>query len=118
MYKVNQREIAREPVAKGAKGVTKQVLIGPEHGAPNFATRLFTVAPGGHTPLETHPWEHEVFVLRGEGVARSDSEQRPFGPGDAILVLPDEEHQFRNTGADELAFICVIPNSGGSVPKR
>jgi mannose-6-phosphate isomerase-like protein (cupin superfamily) len=28
-----------------------------------------------------------------------------------VFVQPDEIHQFRNTGATPLKFLCLIPNS-------
>ena len=56
------------PVAmEGASGVTKRVMIGPDDGAPNFVMRVFTVEPGGHTPLHSHDSEHEVYVVGGRG---------------------------------------------------
>jgi quercetin dioxygenase-like cupin family protein len=70
------------------------------------------------TPLHTHPWEHEVYVLRGEGIVVCEGKEHSFGPGAAMLVPSDTEHRFRNIGGGELAFICVIPNSGACVPPK
>ena len=33
-------------------------------------------------------------------------------PGDTVLVLPHDEHQFQNTGSDPLRFLCSIPSLG------
>jgi quercetin dioxygenase-like cupin family protein len=94
---------------EGAAGTTIRWLIARPDGAPNFAMRLFEIAPSGHTPLHQHDWEHEVFILEGQGeVMRAD------GPvaltvGNALLVLPNELHQFRNTGPATLKLICLIP---------
>ena len=52
-----------------AKGVTGRVVIGSADGAVNFAMRIFELAPGGHTPLHAHEWEHEIFVHAGRGAA-------------------------------------------------
>ena len=106
MYKVNEQDVA--PVQM-EEGVTIQTLISAEQGAPNFAMRLFKLPPLARTPLHTHPWEHEVFVLRGEGILVCEDKQYSFGAGEAILVPPNVEHRFRNIGGQELAFICVIP---------
>ena len=43
-------------------------LITKEMGAPNFVMRLFEMEPNGYSPLHAHAWEHEVFVLEGEGI--------------------------------------------------
>lgn len=95
-----------------AKGVEKRVLIGPKIGAPNFVMRHFTVAPGGFTPNHSHPWEHEVYVLKGKGVLRTADGEKKFETGDYVFVPPDEKHQFANASEDVLEFLCVIPKDG------
>jgi quercetin dioxygenase-like cupin family protein len=94
----------------GVDGATIRELITARDGAPHFAMRMFEVAPGGHTPLHTHPYEHEVFILDGEGELGGGVEARPLRPGDAVFVPADILHQFRNTGQKTLRFLCLIPN--------
>ncbi|MHC4706343.1 MAG: cupin domain-containing protein, partial [Planctomycetota bacterium] len=45
---------------EGAKDVEIRWLISKEDGAEDIAMRMFELKPGGHTPLHTHPQEHEV----------------------------------------------------------
>jgi quercetin dioxygenase-like cupin family protein len=107
---VHSREVPAQPVQEeGAKGATIRWLIGRPEGAPNFAMRVFELQPGGSTPLHGHDWEHEVFIL--EGTAEVHSEKGPIRvtAGDAVLVLPGERHQFRNTGPSVARFLCMIP---------
>lgn len=92
----------------GAEGCRMRELITDREGAPTFAMRQFVVAPGGHTPQHEHEWEHEVYVLAGEGEVVTADGPRPLGPGNAVLVLPNETHSFRNTGAGEFRFLCLI----------
>jgi quercetin dioxygenase-like cupin family protein len=73
--------------------------------------RPFAVAAGGHTPRHSHPYEHEVFVLEGSGVVFEGDQQHPLHAGDVVFVRPDEVHQFKNTGAGPLKFLCLVPNS-------
>ena len=92
------QQVSSEPVEmEGAHGCTVRWLLGPRDGAPNFAMRQFDVAVGGYTPRHHHPYEHEVFVLEGEGVVYEGDEEHALHAGDVILVKPDEVHQFRNT---------------------
>ena len=93
----------------GATLTKMRMLIGPEEGAPNFHMRHFEVAPGGHTPHHQHDYEHEILILGGEGVAKSEQGDRPFQSGDVIFVPANEKHQFVNNGSETLAFICLIP---------
>jgi len=95
---------------KGARGCTVRWLISDCDGADNFAMRQFEVAPGGHTPLHSHPYEHEVYVLEGQGVVVEGKEEHPLSAGDVVLVCPNEVHQFRNPSALPLKFLCLVPN--------
>ena len=107
---LNYRDMVADPVTvEGAQDVTIRWLIAKEDGAPNFAMRLFEVAPGGTTPLHTHATEHEVFILDGEGAVWREGEEVPVGPGTSIFVPPEEKHCFKNTGSDTLRFICIVP---------
>ena len=107
----HDNDVPAEPVEmKGAIGCTVSWLIGTPDGAPNFAMRQFEVAPGGHTPLHQHPYEHEVFVLEGSGVVQEGSTPHPLKAGDVVYVAPDEVHQFRNSGTAPLKFLCLVPH--------
>ena len=92
-----------------AQGVTIRWLIGENSPAPVFWMRQFEIQPGGHTPLHSHPWEHEVYILSGEGRLNSDSGFTPVQTGYFALVMPGEIHQFENTGMTPLRFLCMIP---------
>jgi quercetin dioxygenase-like cupin family protein len=106
-------KIPTTPVSvPGAVGATMCCLIGPDDGAPSFSMRHFELAPGGCTAHHTHGYEHEVFILSGQGVAiqGESNAEHPIGPGVAIYVAPNEVHQFRNTGSAPMRFICLIPH--------
>lgn len=92
------------------EGVTIRWVINSNDGAPNFAMRVIDVQPGKNTPFHTHGFEHEVFVLEGEGIIRSGSSEKRLSPGTVVFVSPDEEHGFFNAGGGVLRFICVIPH--------
>jgi quercetin dioxygenase-like cupin family protein len=95
----------------GAAGCQVRILVGGDEQAPNFVMRQFEVAPGGHTPRHFHPYEHEIYVLEGNGVVVDDAVERPLAAGDVVYVAPDDVHQFRNSGDVPLKFLCLIPNS-------
>lgn len=106
-------EVEKQPVEKeGVKDVAIRWLIGQDSGAPNFYLRLFEVAPGGHSPYHAHPWEHEVYVLEGEGKLNAGHGSFPLARDSFALVLPGEEHRFENTGNGPLKFLCIIPKEG------
>jgi len=104
--------VEQQPVdMPGAVGCRVRWLIGQNEQAPNFAMRQFEVEVGGHTPQHSHPYEHEVFVLEGQGVVLEQEVEHPLQPGDVVYVRPDEVHQFRNTGNSPLKFLCLVPNA-------
>lgn len=95
----------------GTRGVSIRRLITGKEGAPHFAMRLFQVEPGGYTPRHRHAHEHEVYVLRGTGIVFGDQGEMPLEAGSAVLVSPQEEHQFKNTGSEPLLFLCIVPTA-------
>lgn len=117
MKLVHYESVESKPVEmQGSSGCSMRQLVSAADGAPNFAMRQFEVAPGGHTPLHSHPYEHEVFVLDGEGTVREGDQEHPITKGDVIYVAPDDVHQFRNTGAGPLKFLCLVPNDFANKP--
>ena len=62
----------------GSSKVTVRWLITKEMGAEHFAMRLFELESGGYTPLHVHDWEHEVFILEGEGLVVAGDEEKLF----------------------------------------
>lgn len=113
MKTFSQSDIAAEPITgDGVAGVKVQWLIDPEMGAKHIAMRRFEFAPGGHTPYHSHPWEHEMFILSGEGVVVTAEGERRFGAGDVVFMPSGEEHNFRNDGQAALTFLCVVPTEG------
>ena len=95
----------------GIKGVEKQVPLGKAEGAPNFSLRVFTIAPGGHTPHHNHAAEHLNYVLEGSGEVFSEQGVKPITVGDYVVVLPQETHQYRNTGNVPMKMMCIVPSA-------
>ncbi|MEW6441092.1 MAG: cupin domain-containing protein [bacterium] len=95
---------------QGVKGAELRPLITREDGAGHFAMRLFRLEPGGHTPFHVHPWEHEVFIVRGSGELLGEGAAIALAEGMAAYVPPDERHRFR-AGDRGMTFICCIPHA-------
>jgi len=85
-------------------------LITEKEGAPNFAMRLIELQPGAVFAPHQHPYEHEIYVLEGEGIAMSPAgDVGALTPGKFMYIAPDEMHGYRTVGDKPLRFICVIP---------
>ena len=99
-----------KPVIKSVEGKSNPVL-GPEDGVPNYVMLWVQHPPGGSSAQHVHPWEHQAYIVEGEGVVWVEGEEYPIKAGDAVLVPPDVEHQFRNRGAGTLSRVTVNPLS-------
>jgi len=91
-------------------GAVMRRVICEEQGAPNFCMRVFEVAPGMKTPSHFHPWEHEVYVLSGQGKVVGEDGAKKLSKDVALFIAPNEKHFLQATGKAPLRFICVIPN--------
>jgi len=103
-------EIEAKKFGPTAPGTSIRVLIDDEHdGAPTFKLRMIEIAPGGHSPDHSHPYEHENFVVEGLGRVKIDEQWFDLKPGDVVLAPPGIQHQYRNTGETTFKFLCGIP---------
>ena len=94
----------------GSTNTTIRWLISKEKdGAPRFALRRFELKPGGQIGIHGHPQEHEIYILKGEGEVFTHYEKYYVKQDDVLYVPPDEPHGYRNSGKDDLVFLCVIP---------
>jgi len=113
MKHVPRSERPPKPIdVEGAKGVAKSGLITASDASPTVAMRHFRLEPGGNTPWHAHDWEHVIYVLEGEGTLVTDGRETPFSAGDALLVEPNEEHNFVNRGSEPARFLCIVPLRG------
>lgn len=103
------KQVEAKEADEGASKLRVRWLITREMGAPNFAMRMFEMEPSGKSPLHTHAWEHEVFILEGGGVVVDEDKEKRFKAGDVVFVAPNEKHQFKNNGSKMLRFLCIVP---------
>lgn len=66
-----------------------------------------TLAPGAATEPHYHLITEEIYyILRGTGRMQIGNHYRIVGPGDGIAIPPGAPHTIRNTGSDDLVFLC------------
>ena len=116
MKVINLADTTPEQGEEGCHGMVVRWLIAENDGAKNFVMRVFEIQPGSAIPSHNHPWEHELFVVSGNGTFISGDSSTSIKDGDAIMVLPDESHNFMNTGNDILRIICIVPLVDGKMP--
>ncbi len=94
----------------GSRGAFIKWIFSPKDGAPTFAMRLIKIEAGGTLPEHFHPWEHEIFILRGSGRVRIGENTYDVSEGNAVFIPPNLPHEYQ--ALTEMLFICVIPNAG------
>ncbi|WP_204959981.1 cupin domain-containing protein [Salinigranum salinum] len=107
-------EVEYEEVS-AAEGLRKGVLVSDADGAPHFAIRRFTLAPGAEVPRHTNEVEHEQYVLAGEYVVGLGDEEVTVAAGDALLIPAGTVHWYRNESDEEGAFLCAVPNGDDAI---
>ncbi len=75
--------------------------------------RLFSVAPRTVIPKHQHPWEHEIFVLKGRGIIGARNEEKEVSEGNFAYIEPNVPHWYKNIGDEEWLFLCIIPHLEG-----
>ncbi len=103
-------DVTPEVLKEGVNGqVAIRWLITRETGADNFAMRFFEVEPGSEAGPHSHEWEHEVFILEGNGAMKGEKDWFQLGPGSVVFIPGNEPHMLRNTGDKTMKYLCLIP---------
>ena len=110
----NFKDVQEEKVKEGAQNTTIRWLLTEKEGAEHFYMRLFEIGPHGSTPHHSHAWEHEFFILEGEGKLMGDGISYPLQKGDAGFVPPGEIHHFESTPDTTMKMLCLIPSKNCS----
>ena len=80
---------------------TGHTMLGGRDGCPNYLM-LYNgyMQPGAVSHPETgghnHTWDHTVFILEGTGTIVISGKEYTVTAGDAVLVPPNEHHQWKN----------------------
>jgi len=113
MYIRNRTEIKKKSLETDTmKNVEKQVLIGADQGWDSHVMRMFTLKKNGYTPRHSHPWNHMVYIVSGNGILFVDGNEHSV-TGDSVAFIPGgKEHQFTQTDNEDFIFMCIVPTEG------
>ena len=106
------------PVVSGA--VWLRELVGAEQSTQ---LRVFFVRfePGGRNLLHTHSFDQVLYILEGEGIVATETEEYPVRPGDLVVVPAGELHWHGATAETAMAHLAFgIPGTTdvGGMPYR
>ena len=95
-----------KPVVKKYYEVIEEKL--PSDQASNSYIRWLLTDKGGHINAHFHPWEHEIFIVEGNGKIKIGSKIYEISSDNFIYIPPNINHEY---WADtDLKFICIIPS--------
>ncbi len=66
------------------------------------------VAPGDTTFRHRLTGSEVYYIISGKGIMYIDSEDRNVGEGDTVYIPPRAIQCIKNTGEEELVFICIV----------
>jgi quercetin dioxygenase-like cupin family protein len=74
------------------------------------------MSPGQvHEPHQHELSEELIYVVNGSGEARIGGEVVTITAGNILSLARNEEHQFKNTGTEELRMLWIYSPSGAEI---
>ena len=94
-------------------------LVSLDDNPPTTTLSYSHILPGETSSHHIHPWEHEVFMIKGSGTLFCDGVEYPVKAGDAIFIPGNVDHYTLNNGGEgEIQRIEINPllasQSGGA----
>lgn len=103
---VNHRDATPFTTVDGS--TIRELLAHRNSGIRHQSLAEARLAAGCSTTPHHHAVTEEIYyILAGSAAMTLGHETRPVGPGDAIAIPPGVRHTIRNTGPDELVFLCT-----------
>ena len=92
-----------------SRGLFGKVFLKEELGLTGMELSLNKVPPGAQSPFLHHHVEHEELYLfvQGEGQFQVDGKVFDVREGSVVRVAPAGVRGLRNTGRQDLYFVCV-----------
>ena len=97
-------------------------LMGLEDNSPTCTMSYSEIYPDKTSSHHQHPWEHEIFIIRGSGVLVCDGVEYPVREGDAIYIPGGVDHYTLNNGGQgvmrriEVNPLVAAQAGGGRTP--
>ncbi len=103
---VNHRETVPFTTADGS--TIRELLAHRNSAIRQQSLAEARLKPGCATVPHHHAVTEEIYyILSGTAAMTLGHDTRDVGPGDAIAIPPGIRHTIRNTGPDELIFLCT-----------
>jgi quercetin dioxygenase-like cupin family protein len=98
------RDVKEMPMDGGAK---IRWAITHREGAENFSMRIISIDRNKETPAHSHDYEHEMYIISGNGEATIGKEIHSISTGDFVFIPPNIFHKIH--ASEDMKLICVVP---------
>ena len=108
MIRVNEGSLA--PIASDDQSSLLYEIVG--HSAAieydHFSVAKTVLSTGGEVERHFHRLSDEIYLfVRGMGQMQVNQEAFPVGPGDLVLIQPNDWHEVTAVGEDDLEFYAI-----------
>ena len=114
-----RKDLKPDPIPKDNESYSKvtyyPIFTARNDDAINFSMRLFEIGSGGFSSKHKHSYEHEVYVIEGDGFLFMEGEKFAIEKDDCIYIEPYEYHQLE-AGEKGISFVCLVPNREKTQP--
>lgn len=95
----------------GAKGVSLQWLSQDNlEKSPKFCMRKVFIEKNGCTPGRQTSWEHQIYILAGDGKLIEKTKERHVSAGDIIIIKENIFFKLENVGYETLVYLDIVPS--------
>jgi quercetin dioxygenase-like cupin family protein len=108
MIALDPKSVARAAVGASATRPATALLF----DSPDLRLIVFRLKPGMAVPVHTSESSVMLTVLEGEGIVRSDVEERVCRPGDVVCFAPREPHGMSATETEFHLLATITPRPG------
>lgn len=107
MRVVQSKDIS-EPLITPSGEIISELIGRGSGGQPNHSLARIVIPPGKSSVPHFHKVSQETyFILEGNGLIQVDGKEFSLTPGQACFIEPEEIHQIKNQGEEDLVFLAV-----------
>lgn len=74
----------------------------------NYSLAHAKIKPGEKTFKHRLKMSELYYIIEGQGTMYIDNEEEKVSSGDAIYIPPGSVQSIKNTGREELVFLCIV----------
>jgi quercetin dioxygenase-like cupin family protein len=95
------------PPTPTIRGLSRQLIVGPAHGAVHTDLAVGALQPGGRLARHLHSYEEVLYLLAGELIVELEGRVHRLRPGDYTLHPIGAWHGLANASSEDARWLSV-----------